>query len=323
MGYWGTIVLALCEQSITEQPATTGFGWRHVRVRDLGDGWQLLETSNPASDPPDLVVGAQEWVRTVGTPVLAAYVCNSDCAGVTAATPSGEVWSLHLPDPNTSCHVYRHNPKFDGGRTADWAARAAAGWARAAGLAASESHLDWLMQPRPMMEEDRYLGADDLVFELVLALGIATITPSRAKALDPESAPYHLISDRMGGLAQLARDELAARAHRDEAPDAWMTDAVRLEQEIWAAVFAADGAEQAAQLAERADQLRSDYLATVEAAGPPTPTVVVGGREVTSSSYLGYTMHQMLGRGNLNNPMMAAMFADRRHDLHPVRRKEK
>ncbi|WP_328375709.1 hypothetical protein [Micromonospora zamorensis] len=44
MGYWGTVVVARPQGLLVDQDGMTGFGYRHRWLRELGDGWQLVET---------------------------------------------------------------------------------------------------------------------------------------------------------------------------------------------------------------------------------------------------------------------------------------
>jgi hypothetical protein len=116
VGYWGTIVLARCDMPLPWMEGIFRFGQRHRWLREAQDGWQILETARSIEDPPDLAAAALALTSETDAPVLAAYVCDGDCAGVYGATSSGASWSAHLPDPTAPCTVFQHRPGFGTGQ---------------------------------------------------------------------------------------------------------------------------------------------------------------------------------------------------------------
>lgn len=68
MGYFGTILLARSDRLLTDLPGLDAFGYRHRRLRELGRGWQVLETQS-FDDPPDLVEAARLRPRSWGIPL--------------------------------------------------------------------------------------------------------------------------------------------------------------------------------------------------------------------------------------------------------------
>jgi hypothetical protein len=320
MGYWGTLVLAHSDTSITDQPEINAFGQRHHLLRDLGGGWQLLETSRPEDDPQDLAAATRSWSQARGSAALAAYVCDSDCAGVYAAAPGRPAWSVHLPDPTQGCTAYRHVPPVNEGTAANHACQLATAWARTAGLSPSEAHLRWVMSPSPASANHRYVSADDLVFELVLALGIPAIVPSRPSTLDPQAPPFNLVTDQLGGLGRIALEEVAQRRENPRPLDDWTVDAIRLYDRIWAATFV--DADQASELAKAVEQVRAGYLSCRAASGPPPAHIIVNGRPVRNPLRMADAMHRAVAEERLNapNPLFSSLFADTRAEEHPIRR---
>jgi hypothetical protein len=72
-GYWGTLVVARAQGLLVDQDGIGAFGYEHSWLRELGDGWHLLETTG-LGDPPDLLGPCEAVVAAAGHPVLAAYV---------------------------------------------------------------------------------------------------------------------------------------------------------------------------------------------------------------------------------------------------------
>ncbi|WP_203690931.1 hypothetical protein [Catellatospora coxensis] len=235
---------------------------------------------------------------------------------------------MHLPDPTRPCHVYRHLPEFADGRPQDDAVALLLEWAGSAGLQPDESHLRWLTGPEPRADrENNHVSADDLVFEMVLALGFTGIPESRPMAVDPGAAPFNLITDQMGGLAKVAHTEVGLRRHaieRGAAPnplDDWIVESIRLDDELWAAAFC--GSDRVAELKAAVAATVESHRQAREASGPPPATVTIGGQEVTSSVHLAETMFHMVARNSLNpvgHPMTALLHQDRRPMAHPIPR---
>ena len=314
--YFGSIVLARSERPITTEPAIEQFGIHHMWLRDLGDGWQLLETSHPDIKQFDYAAAAHNWCESTGTPVLAIYVSGGDCAAVLAAAPGADDVMVHLPDPTQECTVYEHPYRTRTMPSAD-AVGAVATWARTAGLAPDETGLSWLMDTDPQTEtEASYLPADDHAFELVLALGIPSITPSRSPMLDPTEPPYSTITDRMGGLAAIARIELV-HGSTTNSPDTWVLDAIDLDRRIWRAAFNEVDNIDIPELVGEIARLVVAHQDDRNKAGPPAATVTIGGRSVVTAQHLAETTRQMLS----TQQVFRRPRHDRRPANHPVRRR--
>ena len=90
VGFWGTIVVAKSPVLLAHRADVLGFGYRHSEVRDLGQDWQVMVTRG-WQDPPDLAAAGQRLVAGTSAPMLAAYVCDSDCAAIFAGRVPGAV----------------------------------------------------------------------------------------------------------------------------------------------------------------------------------------------------------------------------------------
>jgi hypothetical protein len=227
VGYWGTVVVARPEGLLTD---VGGLGFRHRWLRELGGGWQLLETSG-WDDPPDLREGAGALVERTGQPAIAAYISNSSCAVICAATPGRTGVLTHLWDAEEPCGVFPHAP--DGvpgpaGRTVGAVADELHAWAAAAGLRADHARLHAVIA----QDGDR-TDADELLFTLVKALGVERIGRTLPWAFDIDARPFRLITDDTFGLGLQAR----SRARRTATPEPWVPAAIALEHELWAALY--------------------------------------------------------------------------------------
>ncbi|WP_344357287.1 hypothetical protein [Micromonospora lupini] len=242
MGYWGTVVVARPQGLLVDQDGMSGFGYQHRWLRDLGDGWQLVETRG-WNDPPDLVGPCGAVAASTGHPVFAAYVSDGDCAVMCTAVP-GVVGSLtHLWDTSGPCGVYRHQP--DGmpepiGRSVDDVVAELTGWSTSAGLRADASVL------RAVLDHDHnaaWKPADDLLFDLVQGLGVARIGRTTPWAFPISRRPFTLITELMGGLASRARSRAVYRRAEEEDGDSpepaqpWEGAAIALEEELWASLY--------------------------------------------------------------------------------------
>ncbi|MEV4350528.1 hypothetical protein AB0J83_39230 [Actinoplanes sp. NPDC049596] len=222
MGYWGTIVVGWSARPLVEAGGMAGFGYRHRWLRELGDGWQMVETTG-WDDPPDLRGSAAAVAASTGRPVLAAYVCDSDC--LVMATDAGSL--VHLPRPAEPCRVYCHGDVDL--RSADEVVGELVAWADSGGLRADPARL----------RTDVPL-ADDLAFELVRALGVAEIGRTRPWAYPVDGIPFSMITNT---LARRARMRAVDREHYG--PEAgevqpWEAPALALDADLWASLYDTD-----------------------------------------------------------------------------------
>ncbi|MET7806273.1 hypothetical protein [Micromonospora chersina] len=257
MGYWGTVVVARPDGLLVDQDGIGGFGYRHRWLRDLGDGWQMVETTG-WKDPPDLLAPAGGLATSTGHPVFAAYVSDGDCAVMATATPDRVGPLTHLWDTDGPCGAYRHQPRGmpePVGRTTDEVVAELEGWSAAAGLRADATRL------HAVLGHEHPVEADDLLFALVRALGVTRIGRTRPWAVALEQRPFRWITDV---LALRARSEAAYRQaavedgeEPDEPEAPWEAAAIRLDEELWASLYRPEV--DVAGLARRAERLRAEY----------------------------------------------------------------
>ncbi|MEU9743335.1 hypothetical protein AB0E12_29550 [Micromonospora chersina] len=257
MGYWGTVVVARPNGLLVDQDGIAGLGYRHRWLRELGDGWQMVETTGWI-DPPDLLAPAGALATSTGHRVFAAYVSDGDCAVMATATPDRVGPLTHLWDTDGPCGVYRHQPRGmpePVGRTADEVVAELVGWSAAAGLRADATRL------HAVLGHEHPVAADDLLFALVKALGVARIGRTRPWALPLEQEPFASVT---GILATRARSEAAYRqaaledgAEPDEPEAPWEPAAIRLEEQLWASLYRPEV--NVTELARRARRLREAY----------------------------------------------------------------
>ena len=259
-GYWGTVVVARPAGLLVDVDAVSGFGHAHAWLRELGGGWQMLETSGH-DDPPDLRAPCGAVAAETGHPVLAAYVSDSHCAVTYAAIP-GRVGRLTpLWAGGGPCGVHRHQPRdmpVPVGRDVGEVAAELAAWSSAAGLHPDTDALRTLVS---RVGE----SADDLLFGVVGALGVHRIARTMPWTLPLYSPPFSGIVGG-SGLAWLARTEAGYRRAMSrtggtaEPEQPWEPMAIALESELWASLYR-PGVNVAA-LARRASEVRTAYDGT-------------------------------------------------------------
>ncbi|MFG2052450.1 hypothetical protein ACGFI9_00340 [Micromonospora sp. NPDC048930] len=258
MGYWGAVVVARAAGLLVDQDGIGGFGYQHRWLRDLGDGWQLVETSG-WNDPPDLLAPAGALAASTGHPVLAAYVSDGDCAVMATAVPGAVGPLTHLWDTDGPCGVYRHQPRGlpePTGRAVDEVVAELVAWSTAASLRADAARL------RAALGHEPPVVADDLLFTLVKALGVARIGRTRPWSVPLEQWPLRWITDLLGPRARSeAAYRQAAVEDGDEPEPAapWEAPAIQLDEELWASLYRPEV--DMAGLARRAERLRTQYEA--------------------------------------------------------------
>jgi hypothetical protein len=238
MSYWGTVVVARPHGLLVDQDGVAGFGHRHHWLRDLHDGWQLLETGG-CEDPPDLVGACSAVVASTGHPVLAAYVSDSACAVVCAALP-GQVGPLtHVWPVGRLCGAYRHQPRGMAEpveRGLGEVVEELAAWSVAGGL---RPDVDWLRLVVGRDGDEACGQAVDLVFEVVQALGLTRIGRTFPWSLPAYDWPFSGVMFGLGPADQArveARYRAAGvRAARPVQP--WESLALDLEAELWASLY--------------------------------------------------------------------------------------
>lgn len=310
VSFYGSFVLARSERRITAEPMIEHFGLAYAYLRELGGGWQLLQTTRSASFLVDFQAGARGWTQVKGDALLAVDVTDI-CATVLAAAPGAEDVVLHMPDPTSECRFFEHVHPISL-LSVDAAIEALSRWAAAAGLTSEPAYLRWALRPRDDEDND-YISAYDLSYELVLALGIPAITPSLAPRIDPRAQPFSMITSRLGGLAMSAWVE---RRHAAPEPEpGWIAAAVALEERIWRTAFAEDDVD-VTEILAAIEAVVDDYAGAQLASDPPAKHVMIDGCPVVSARYLVQSLYKGLSDGSLLSPGSTENEAQR----HPIYR---
>jgi hypothetical protein len=299
VGYFGTIVVARTAQVLARQDGMELFGFRHRWLRDLGGGWQMVETSG-ASDPPRLADGAAAVAGSTGAPVLGQYVSGGDCVHVQTAVPGTAPGpGAHLPDVTGTCGVYRHNPAPVGRDPGD-VLRQWCDWARAGGLTPDVEALRTLLY-RPIMND-----AYEVALGLVRALAVERIGKTRPYAVPIDEPPFDRFCGQYDDLPYRAR---TLRAMRLDLPvgvqpvGEWERLALDLEKDLWAALY--DPEADVARLAERAAHVGALHDEARDGRPMPPEEIEIGGVMVTNPEYL----DRMLNRARRGRPAGHADFA--------------
>ena len=264
-------------------PRIEAFGFRHRRLRELGGGWQILETSG-WNDPPDLEQAVAEAAESWKAPVFAAYVadCCAQLYGTTAATA---MWSGHLADPADANCGMLHRPRVRAGGTLDTLEAQIVDWAAGAGLALSVARLGRALRRRLEWQDDShgpYLTQYEQIFEVVRGFGFLVIPAPRAYDFDPEDEPFAEVTAGMWGLASQARSAAAYRAGGawSDQPADWEAEAITLETDVYAALYG--GGHPVAELAARAEHVSAAYRAAQQDTPPPPREITVSGQPVSN-----------------------------------------
>ncbi|GIJ45032.1 hypothetical protein Val02_19180 [Virgisporangium aliadipatigenens] len=226
------------------------FGFRHHRLFALGDGWQVLETSNSFGDPPDFAAAADAVAASTGAPVLAVFVSGGDCIQLQTALPGGASGCSHLPDVREACGVYKHDP-VPVGRPPEDVVAELTGWAAAGGLTADPGLLTRVVTvpgPRDM----HYLRW--ILFE---AVGLPPVGDPVPQYLDPHAAPF---SRLLHETTCMARAAFIDWFDDGGTLPAWVSTMLAVEWDVWAAVY--DPAADPVALAARAVRAREEFLAS-------------------------------------------------------------
>ncbi|GIE32521.1 hypothetical protein Ait01nite_055660 [Actinoplanes italicus] len=238
-GYWGTVVVAKPRGLLTDEDAVRGgYGDEKRWLRELGDGWQMVETWG-LSDPPDLVAPTTGLVASTGRPALAVYISDGYCGAMYASTPERAGVFAHLWDVDRLCGAFKHQPRYlpdPVARGLDTVHAELVAWAAAAGLPGDGDRIRELLA-----RSSAETPADDLLFALVKALGVARIGRTRPWAVPVRDGVFDTFlqfgppyAARMIGIDR-------AWAERDggefPAAEPWEIEALTLESEVWASMY--------------------------------------------------------------------------------------
>jgi hypothetical protein len=193
MGYWGTLITVRGEQ----MPAPLRDLGAAVRSHNgalRGDGWRVYDLAgNVFGQRLDLLV---DLVAASSSPVIAAYIVDSDYGQVVAASPSGHQWGVWL-DRRTAYAFERDHYLMDGtarpaarrqaratiagfGCRPAEAVRHAVTWAAEAGYPVPARPIGQILRTarRPGLAAElrlpstRYAVAEDIYFGLLDCLGL-------------------------------------------------------------------------------------------------------------------------------------------------------
>ncbi|BCY06987.1 hypothetical protein [Actinoplanes sp. L3-i22] len=255
-GYWGTIVVARSRGTLIDADGIAGFGHRHQWLRNLHDGWQMLETGG-SDDPPDLAGPAAALAASTGHPVLAAYVSDGHCAVLCAALPGQPGPPTHLWNSDRPCG-YRHTRRDRAEpveRDPGEVAAELVAWSAAAGLRADSGRLRELLGQH---DDDARTRADDRWFEVVKAAGLTRIGRVLPHALPMDQSPFADF-ERYVSPAYDARIAALRRGDGGSPVPAWETAALAMEAEVWSSLHR-PGVDVLA-LARRAERVFLDHAA--------------------------------------------------------------
>ncbi|MEV4283490.1 hypothetical protein [Actinoplanes xinjiangensis] len=185
MGYSGSIVVARAPRLLGMQDGVQGVGPQHNLLRELGDGWQMLESVS-RTPSPDLAGVSAAVAASTGWPALSLDVIDADCAAMCAATPGWAGPLTHLWDVRRPCPSYHHQPAGEPPpvlREPDEVVVELVAWAQTAGLRPAPDRLLELISP-PGGGADR-----DRLFALVTAVGVERIGPPRPWSVPVRSWP--------------------------------------------------------------------------------------------------------------------------------------
>ncbi|GAA4967834.1 hypothetical protein [Actinoplanes utahensis] len=259
MEYSGSIVVARAHRPLSMQDGVEGVGPQHRYLRELGDGWQMLESVS-LTPSPDLAGVSAAVAASTGWPVLSFDVIDGDCAAMCAATPGRTGALTHLWDVREPCPSYHHQPAGEPPprlREPDEVVAELVAWAATAGLRPDpERLLEIISLPGGGADRDR-------LFALVTAVGAERVGPTRPWSVPLGAWPFSQVVYGPVSLSAVAR---SYARHRVADPAGWATEpeasweapAIALEAEVWASLFR-DGVDVIA-LARRAFAVHQDYV---------------------------------------------------------------
>ncbi|GAA3199610.1 hypothetical protein ACFO1B_50040 [Dactylosporangium siamense] len=206
MGYWGTLIAVRGSRTPTALQDLDAAVRTHEGAA-RGDGWRVY-------DVPDNVLGRGldvllDLVAASSSPVIAAYIADSDYGQVVAASPSGDRWGVWLDRGTAHAferehHVMNGMPHAAARRRADEtiaafgcppaeAVRHAIGWAAEAGYTVQAGAIGQILRTarrpglaaRLSLPGTRYVFAEDAYFGLLDSLGLPRASVSNpARHLD-------------------------------------------------------------------------------------------------------------------------------------------
>jgi hypothetical protein len=158
MGYWGYLVAAKSNQGLDQLPELSVFGDEYVRIEPLRGEWQRAWVAGAVDGP---LTGVQLLAKATGNPVIGAFILDSDCGPIVAATPAGASWTATL----AKALAIDSYGMPDDGITAASAAASLHLWASGAGLSSDRLLMHQALDPEAV-------GPEHLFELLLMAIGI-------------------------------------------------------------------------------------------------------------------------------------------------------
>jgi hypothetical protein len=194
-------VVARTPRLLSMQDGVEGVGPQHNLLRELGDGWQMVESLS-LEPSPDLARVSTAVAASTGWPALSLDVIDSDCAAMCAATPGWTGPLTHLWDVREPCRIYHHQPAGEPPpvprEPQDVVAELVA-WAETAGLRpASDQLLDIISPPDGGADRDR-------LFALITAVSGNRIGAPRPWSVPVRSWPFSRVAGGPSSLSAVAR----------------------------------------------------------------------------------------------------------------------
>ncbi|MFD0592114.1 hypothetical protein ACFQZ4_05740 [Catellatospora coxensis] len=93
MGFWGRFLVGRSQSPLPEFAALRDCGPPEVSPQALGNGWWQVSYQRAG---PSAGAALPALAVETASPVLSAYVLDSDCADVVGVTPSGRRWHAYL-----------------------------------------------------------------------------------------------------------------------------------------------------------------------------------------------------------------------------------
>ncbi|WP_030439658.1 hypothetical protein [Actinoplanes subtropicus] len=147
MGYWGHLIATGSSQELVGTAMLSAFGDQQT-VAEGPPGWHVYHV---AGAEPDLTAAVRALAAGTGAPAIAAYVLDSDCAIVRAATPDGARWSAVL-------NPERAEEYGAPGSSPDAVLAQAVTWARAAQLDHDDDLIRRAVTTEATFAEDQFLA---------------------------------------------------------------------------------------------------------------------------------------------------------------------
>jgi hypothetical protein len=148
VGYWGHMIATRGRQDQEHIAALDAFGEHQRTIAENHHGWLV---SQVYGGEPDLASAVAAVAAQTQAPAVGAYIVDSDCAIVEAATPGGARWSAAL-NPERAAEYGAPTA------TPEAATTAAGTWAQAAQLPHDDDLIRHVLTSEETFAEDQFLA---------------------------------------------------------------------------------------------------------------------------------------------------------------------